>query len=72
MIGTAQRYRELVLDLMLRRALSNGELSPEQEARSTADLAHCWHAMTDDEQDVMEQGLAATAPSSSSPEPTGA
>ena len=62
MIGTAQRYRELVLDLMLRRALSNGELSPEQEARSSADLDHCWHAMTDEEQDAVEQWLAAAAP----------
>jgi hypothetical protein len=62
MIGAAQRYRELVLDLMLRRALSDGELSPEQEARSAADLDHCWHAMTEDEQDAMEQWLAAPVP----------
>lgn len=62
MIGTAQRYRELVLDLMLRRALSNGALSPEQEARSTADLDHCWNAMTDEEQDAMEQWLATAPP----------
>lgn len=72
MLGPAQHYRELVLDLSLRRTLSDGELSPVQEALDSAELDHCWHAMTDDEQDVMEQWLAATAPSTSSPEPTGA
>lgn len=62
MIGAAQRYRELFLDLMLQRALSTGELPPTQEARSAAELDHCWNAMTDEEQDAMEQWLATTAP----------
>jgi hypothetical protein len=62
MIGAAQRYRELFLDLMLQRALSDGELSPAQEARIAAELDHCWNAMTDEEQDAMEQWLATPAP----------
>jgi hypothetical protein len=62
MIGAAQRYRELVLDLLLRRALSNGELPPVQEAQAAAELDHCWNAMSDEEQDAMEQWLATPAP----------
>ncbi len=55
MIGAAQRYRELFLDLILQRALSGGKLSPTQEARSAAELDHCWNSMTDEEQEEMEQ-----------------
>lgn len=62
MIGAAQRYRELVLDLMLRRALAAGELAPAHEARTAAELDHCWNAMTDEEQEAMEQWLATPAP----------
>lgn len=64
MIGASQRYRELFLDLVLQRALSGGELSPAQEARCAAELDHCWNAMTDLEQEAMEQWLAAAEPPS--------
>jgi hypothetical protein len=65
MIRAAQRYRELFLDLTLRRARSNEARSPAQEAQSAADLDRWWNAMTAEEQDAMEQWLATATPPSS-------
>lgn len=62
MTGTVQRYRELFLDLTRRRALSNGALSPEQEAQSAAELDPHWNAMTDEQRDAMEQWLITATP----------
>jgi hypothetical protein len=62
MTGSAQRYRDLYVDLTRRRALSNEALSPAQEAQSAADLDLCWNAMTDEEQAATEQWLITAAP----------
>jgi hypothetical protein len=61
MIGAAQRYRELLFDLVLQRALAGGSLTPADEARLVAELDRCWNTMTDDEQDEMERSLAEQA-----------
>ncbi len=64
MIGAAQRYRELLFDLVLQRELAGGSLAPAEEARLVADLDRCWNAMADEEQDEMERALAQQAPPS--------
>jgi len=67
-IGAAQRYRELSRDLMLRRELRGGDLSPAQEAQSAAELNHCWTALTDEEQNAMEQWLGTQASPNAAPQ----
>jgi hypothetical protein len=64
MIGAAQRYRELIFDLVLRRELAGGALAPAEEARLVSELDRCWNAMTDEEQEDMERELAEQAPPS--------
>ena len=63
MIGAAQRYRELVFDLVLRRELAGGSLAPAEEARLTGELDRCWNAMDDDEQEEFELASARWAAS---------
>jgi hypothetical protein len=59
MIGAAQRYRELLVELLLRRAQEGGELSPAEEAHFASALDLCWNAMTDAEQEEIEDEIAA-------------
>ena len=62
MIGAAQRYRELVFDLVLRRELTGGSLAPAEEARLAGELDRCWNAMSDDEQEEFERFLREQGP----------
>jgi hypothetical protein len=57
MIGAAQRYRELLFDLVVQRELAGGALAATEEARLIAKLDHCWNVMTDDEQGELERSL---------------
>jgi hypothetical protein len=61
MTDAARRYQELLLELLLERALAvlaGGELAQNHEARFVADLDRCWQAMTDEEQEQAERRLA--------------
>jgi hypothetical protein len=55
MIGAAQRYQELLVDLMLQRRLAGGALDPSVESELVEALDRCWRAMSDTEQDEAEQ-----------------
>lgn len=55
MIGAAQRYRELLEDLLLERELRDGNLPPTEEARFAGELDRCWNAMTEQEQEDAER-----------------
>lgn len=54
MLGAAQRYRELTIDLLLARELAGGALPQEEELRRATELHHCWEQMTDAEQEFEE------------------
>jgi hypothetical protein len=56
-IGAAQRYSELLVDLLLQRENAGGALPQQEEARFAADLDLCWHAMTEEEQRDIETAL---------------
>lgn len=71
MTGAGQRYDELRVELMLQRAEAGGELPQEAEARFAAELDRCWEAMTDAEQEHVENSLRAPASSPQAPEELG-
>lgn len=54
MIGAADRYMELIIELLLRRALTNDNLSEDEEAAYADELDRCWWVMTKIEQDDIE------------------
>ena len=58
MIGAARRYRELLLDLVLERALHGGSLPPDVESPRIAELDRCWREMSEEEQDEAERTCA--------------
>lgn len=58
MIGAAERYLELLVDIAVRRARAGGVLEPQEESELVEALDRCWRAMTDDEQDVAERAYA--------------
>ena len=58
MNGAAQRYQEILEDLLLDRELASGALPQEIEARFAGELDRCWQAMTDEEQDEAERRFA--------------
>ncbi|MBI4953984.1 MAG: hypothetical protein HY908_18310 [Myxococcales bacterium] len=62
MIGAANRYRELLTTLLLERELAGGTLAIEQESRWVEELDRCWWALTDEEQQQVEDLLARAAP----------
>jgi len=55
MIGAADRYRELMNELLLQRELAGGDLPEEDEARFAAVLDVWWRAMTDEQQTAIER-----------------
>jgi len=55
MIGAAKRYRELLVDLGLRRLASGGALAPDVESPLVGALDRCWRQMTDAEQDEADR-----------------
>lgn len=59
MIGAATRYRELVAELLLLRALNEGELPLAEEVRFAAALDNCWTMMDELEQAQVERTTAA-------------
>lgn len=58
MSDVAQRYRELLDDLILVRRLADGDLPQEIEARFVNALYRCWQQMSDEEQEREEKRLA--------------
>ena len=64
MIGAADRYIELVIELLLKRALADDALPEDEEAAYVDELDRCWWAMSKAEQDAVERMIA----SQSSPE----
>lgn len=55
MIGAAERYWELLEELLFERELSGGKLSQEIEARFAGELDRCWQVMTEEDQDQAER-----------------
>jgi hypothetical protein len=58
MIGAAVRYAELIIELLLKRALTDDNLSEDEEAAYADELDRCWWAMTKAEQDEIEHMVA--------------
>lgn len=61
MLGAAQRYEELRFELLLRRTLARGKLPQAVEADFAAELQRCWEAMTDEEQEHVENALTSAS-----------
>lgn len=62
MIGAHQRYIELLTELLFERALADGGLSDEGEARYVDELDRCWWAMSNEEQEEVERFIASPSP----------
>ena len=58
MIGAAQRYRELLVDLQFQRATAEDSLVQAEEAAFAAELDICWQSMSVAEQEAIERQLA--------------
>jgi hypothetical protein len=69
MIGAAQKYRELVLELLFEREAAPDGLSQETEAQYAGALDRCWRAMSEEEQDAVEGEFASKVPPTVSQEP---
>ncbi|HEX3594558.1 MAG TPA: hypothetical protein VHU80_05635 [Polyangiaceae bacterium] len=57
-----KQYREILTTLLLERELAGGSLSDDDESRYVEQLDRLWWAMTDDEQNEMEQAIAGNQP----------
>jgi hypothetical protein len=68
MIGAAARFRELMTDLLLQRALAGGLLHEMRESEYAAELERCWWAMSTDEQEDAEAHFNDNPPATSSSE----
>lgn len=55
-----ERYRRLMVELLMARDQADGRLSPVEEARRADELNRVWWTMTDREQNEYEQHLART------------
>lgn len=44
MIGAAERYTELIIELLLKRAVTDDKLSEDEEAAYADELDRCWWA----------------------------
>jgi hypothetical protein len=58
MMGAAERYRELIVELRFQRFAAHDTLSQAEEAEFAAELDICWQSMTPAEQESIEQQLA--------------
>ncbi len=57
MIGAANRYRELLTQLLIHRELAGGTLPDDVEAQFVEELDRCWWALTSEEQSTVERSL---------------
>lgn len=58
MIGAADLYLGLTMQLLLERAIAGGTLPDEKEATYVDELDRCWWSMTETEQNDVEAVLA--------------
>jgi hypothetical protein len=70
MIGAVQKYRELIFELLLEREVAPDGLSQESEARYAGALDRCWYAMSEEEQEAIENELASKASPTVAEEPS--
>lgn len=57
MVGAADRYTKLAIELLFKRGLANDNLPEEVEAAYADELDRCWWAMTKAAQDDVERAV---------------
>lgn len=56
-----EKYLELTMTLLVKRAFAGGTLSQDQEAECAQQLDLFWQTMTSEEQEAVEKMLVATS-----------
>ena len=56
----SERYRRLMVELLVARQAAGGKLAPEEEARRADELDRIWWSMTDADQDDYERAVGRT------------